>query len=215
MGSEAAVEVEHLCRGHVILVGFMGTGKSAVGRRLARRLHRPFLDTDEWIVREAGMSIPAIFAEHGEPTFRELEARAVQELQALPPHVISTGGGILGRAANGEGLRRTGVLVGLTARPEVILARTRRRQDRPLLRGAADPQARIVELLHERATWYAQADLTVDTSDLSVGEVVELICRELPSLSAMGGTIRSTWAPESCPGPANSLGAPDCGDGSA
>lgn len=164
---------------NIILVGFMGTGKSVVGKRLAARLGRVFLDTDERIVASAGRSIPEIFAAEGEGGFRARETAALQELSGLDGAVIATGGGVLGHDENVGLLRQAGTLVCLTARPGVILERTRPWKERPLLAGAPDPLAAVERLLEERAAHYALADLTVDTSDRTVEEVVDELCRVL------------------------------------
>jgi shikimate kinase len=168
----------------ILLVGFMGTGKSVVGKRLAARLGRRFVDLDEAIADTAGRSIPEIFAAEGEAGFRERETAALQALVEEAPEpgeerVIATGGGVLGRDENLALLRRLGTLVCLTARPAVILERTRPWRDRPLLAGAPDPAAVVERLLAERAPRYALADRAIDTSERDVEEVVEEICRAL------------------------------------
>lgn len=150
---------------NLVLVGFMGTGKSTLGRGAARALRRPFADTDTVVERRAGRSIPDIFAAGGEAAFRDLEAAAAADLGRPRRGVVATGGGILGRADNLAALRAGGVLVALTARPDVILARVGgagAAKRRPLLAGD-DPLQRIAALLQERAALYAQADLTLDT----------------------------------------------------
>lgn len=161
----------------------MGTGKSAVGRLLARRLHRRFCDTDCWIVREAGLPIPELFERFGETAFRDVETAAAREVSRPQALVVSTGGGILGRDENLALLRQGGYLVCLTARPEVILARTAPWENRPMLRTAANPREAVEKLLEERSARYALADWSVDTSDLTVDQVVENICTELSSRS--------------------------------
>jgi shikimate kinase len=164
---------------NIVLVGFMGTGKSVVGQRLAARLDRQFLDTDTLIVQAAGMPIPAIFAAEGEAGFRDRESAVVRTLAGITHTVVATGGGILVREENLALLRRIGPLVCLTARPPVILERTRPWADRPMLSTAPDPLAAVEQLLGERAPHYALADLMVETSDKTVEEVVDEICREL------------------------------------
>ena len=173
---------------NIILVGFMGTGKSAVGRRLARRLDRPFFDTDLWIVRRVGAPIPEIFAAKGEAAFRDEETAAARAVSRRRGVVVSTGGGILGRDQNVELLRRQGVLVCLDARPEVILARTAPWEGRPMLRTAPDPRQAVERLLEERAPRNALADWRVDTSDLEPEQVVDRICERLPSLWEIAAT---------------------------
>ena len=162
---------------NVVLIGFMGTGKTAVGRMLARRLRRPFVDLDERIVRQAGKPIPRLFAEEGEEAFRRREAKVIEQACALKGQVIAAGGGAALDPENRQRLKGSGLLVCLTARPEVIAKRTSGSPgSRPLLAGG-DRTQRIEELLKERACAYAQADRTVDTSDRSVSGVVEEILR--------------------------------------
>jgi len=174
---------------NIVLVGFMGTGKTRVGRSLARRLGRgrPF-DTDAWIVHQAAAPIPEIFARYGETAFRDLETEAVREVSRRRGLIVSTGGGILGRDENVELLRRGGALVCLEARPEVILIRTAPWDNRPMLRTAADPGLAVARLLEERAPRYTLADWSLDTSDLSPDEVVDRICARLPSLYEIAAT---------------------------
>ncbi len=153
----------------------MGTGKSAAGRLLAKQLHRPFLDLDEKIEKETGRPISEIFAEEGESGFREKEAEAVRAAAKLEAHVISAGGGVMLNDENVAVLKKCGVLVCLTARPDVILQRTLATlPSRPLLSGE-NPKGRIEELLKLREPFYARADMVIDTSDRSVEEVVEEI----------------------------------------
>lgn len=127
------------------------------------------------------MSIPRIFAELGEPAFRDLETRAAQAFSLPRKQVVSTGGGILGREDNVRLLRAGGLLVCLRARPEVVLKRTAPWDNRPMLRDEADPADAVRRLLAQREPQYAQADFAVDTSDLTVPQVVEEICARLTS----------------------------------
>ena len=150
---------------NLILVGFMGTGKSAVGKLLAKKLRRPFVDLDERIEKEAGRSIPEIFASEGEDGFREREMKAVLEISRLSGCVIATGGGVMLKEQNVEALKKSGLLVCLRARPDVILQRTLSEvSSRPLLAGE-NPKKRIEELLKVREPFYARADVSVETSD--------------------------------------------------
>ncbi len=153
----------------------MGTGKSVVGRLLAQRLKRPFLDLDRQIEKECGKPIPRIFAEDGEAAFRRMEAEAARKAAALRRHVIATGGGIMTDEENVRALKSAGAVVCLTASPDVILKRTAlTAASRPMLAGG-DPRRRIEELLQLRAPFYAKADFTVDTTDRSVEEIVQEI----------------------------------------
>ena len=155
----------------------MGTGKSVVGKLLASELNRPFLDLDEKIEKEAGRTIAQIFAEEGEAAFRRLESEAVKEVSQLTEYVIATGGGVMLDEGNVQRLKSCGSLVCLTSRPEIILKRASQSlASRPLLDGP-HPQGRIEELLTLRAPFYAKADVTMDTSERSVQEVVEEIVR--------------------------------------
>ncbi len=156
---------------NIILTGFMATGKSSVGRRLAVRLGYEFVDLDTLIEAEAGMLVPQIFEAQGEAAFRELEARMVERAAGWTGCVIATGGGAIVAARNLEALKRSGVVIALTASPEAILSRIGSGEDRPMLR-EGEKRERIRLLLEERAPAYAKADLTVDTSDRSVDEVV-------------------------------------------
>ena len=162
---------------NIVLVGFMGTGKSAVGKRLSVRLQRAFLDTDALIAAAAGQTIPEIFAAEGEGGFRDRETAFLRRLVGTTGAIIATGGGVLGRDENVALLRQIGSLVCLTARPAVILERTRPWTDRPMLSQASDPLAAVEQLLRDRAPRFALAEVTIDTSDRSVEEVVEEICR--------------------------------------
>ena len=175
-----------------MLTGFMGTGKSEVGRRLAERFGRPFLDTDEMVERRAGKTIASIFAEDGEEAFRALERASIAEATGSKGAVIALGGGAVLDSGNVACLRAAGELVCLTARPETILDRVGDVAARPLLAGC-DPRAVIIRLLDERhAAYEAAADLTVDTSDRSVDEVVEEIRRNVVAVGCGGRWKSST-----------------------
>jgi shikimate kinase len=160
---------------NIVLLGFMGTGKSAVGRRLARDLHYQFVDTDQLIEEKTGKRISELFEQEGEAHFRRLEAEVAQEVGRREQAVISTGGGIVLNPANLEALRRNGVLVSLQARPEVILKRVQKRAgQRPLLKGP-DPLSEIHRLLQERELQYRGADFTLDTSDIDAEAAAQLL----------------------------------------
>jgi shikimate kinase len=156
---------------NIILTGFMATGKTSVGRGLAARLGYEFADLDALIEAEAGMSVPQIFAAQGEPAFRDLEAHMVERAANRTGCVVATGGGAIVNPRNLEALKRSGLVIALTADPEIILSRIGRDEDRPMLRGG-EKRERIRLLLEARAPAYAQADLTIDTSDRTVDEVV-------------------------------------------
>ncbi len=160
------------------LVGFMGTGKSTVGKELSAMHHMRFVDMDEVIEYRQKRQIADIFAKEGEAFFRQLEKSLLQELAGGSNAVVSCGGGIVLDPANIALMKQTGLLVCLTARPDVVLDRTRRHTNRPLL-NVPDPRAKIAELLANRAPLYAQAEVTVDTSSFSIHQVAEAISRHI------------------------------------
>ncbi|WP_027357230.1 shikimate kinase [Desulfofundulus thermocisternus] len=160
---------------NIVLIGFMGTGKSAVGRRLAARLGREFVDTDEEIERVTGKTIAQIFARDGEIRFRSEEALVVKKIAARENLVVATGGGVVLNPENVRALQKNGVLIGLKAAPEIIYRRVKRKRNRPLLNVPGDVLERIKTLLAERAGAYAVAEFTVDTGGLTVDGVVERI----------------------------------------
>lgn len=165
---------------NIILTGFMGTGKTAVGKRLAKRLGWKFVDVDALIEAKAGMPIARIFSERGEPVFRRLERRLISQVMHDDHQVVATGGGAVLDPESRSRMRSRGLVVCLTAKPQTILARVGHRLAvRPMLAGAANPLARIRALLSQRARAYVQADLTLDTSGLTVDEVVERLWGQL------------------------------------
>jgi shikimate kinase len=158
---------------NLVLVGFMGSGKSSVGREIARRWRFRFIDTDTAIRRKYAKSIPEIFASFGEPHFRNEENLALQDLQGTNQAVIATGGGIVLQPRNHPLLRSLGVVLWLTASEEVIWERVSRNQNRPLLR-SQDPKATIRTLMSTRYPLYdSLADITVETSGLTHQEVAD------------------------------------------
>jgi shikimate kinase len=162
----------------VILTGFMATGKTEVGRRLARLLGRPFVDIDGLVEAAAGKKVAEIFAAEGESRFRDLERAAVAEACRVPDAVVATGGGTLLDPDNRRRLAASGPIVCLSAPPDEIARRIGTAKSRPLLasaNGAGDRVGRIRALLAERAPVYALATHTVDTAGLRVDEVVERV----------------------------------------
>ena len=153
-------------RPNVVLIGFMGTGKTAIGEAAAARLGYAFVDTDAVIEERARRTISRIFAEDGEPAFRRLETQVVAAVAAQGGSVIATGGGVPPSQENMRQLRRNGLIVALHAEPKAILARLGDGVDRPLL--GADPEGSVRRLLQERAAVYGAADLVIETSSLSV-----------------------------------------------
>ncbi len=167
---------------NIVLTGFMCTGKSEVGRRLAKRLGRPFVDTDQLVEARAGKTVAAIFSEDGEAAFRALERDAVAAAIANDEAVIAVGGGAVLDPLNVERLRGGGVVVCLHADADAILRRVGDVARRPLLAGG-DPRATVERLLVERGPAYrSAADVTVDTSGRKVGEVVETVREQIGRL---------------------------------
>ena len=162
---------------NLALIGFMGTGKSSVGRLVAEQLHFHFLDTDAEIETQSGLTIPEIFAQQGEAAFRERERKLVEHLASRRELVISTGGGLPVEPANLESLKTHALVVGLWASPERIWERVRNQTHRPLLQDA-DPQARIRTLLAAREPFYRQADVLINTELRSVREVAQQILHQ-------------------------------------
>jgi shikimate kinase len=159
---------------NIVLVGFMGTGKTAVARLLAKKTGMKYISTDELIEDRERRSINEIFSKSGEPYFRKVEKEAVKKVAELDRFIIDAGGGVVLDKENIQNLKRNGKIVCLAATPEVILERTKRYQHRPLL-NVESPKAKIEELLKFRAPFYARADFSVDTTNLSVEQVAERI----------------------------------------
>jgi len=160
---------------NLVLVGFMGTGKTVVGQILANRLRRGFLEMDERIAARAGKSIAEVFAQDGEAAFRRMERELVVEISEHPGFVVSAGGGVVLNPANLEDLQRTGVVVCLKAPEAVLLERLRGDRSRPLLSG--DLEQRIHDLLTVRGPLYEAIPIQVDTAGLSPEAVAEEVAR--------------------------------------
>ena len=156
----------------VVLVGMMGAGKSTIGRRLSGRLRLPFLDADLEIEAAAGMPIPDIFETHGEPHFRDGEARVIARLLETGPAVLATGGGAFMREETRSRIRDKAISIWLKADAEIIMRRVKRRADRPLLQ-TADPEATVGRLIEEREPIYRHADLTIWSRDVPHEKIVD------------------------------------------
>jgi shikimate kinase len=156
----------------IVLVGMMGAGKSSIGRRLATRLGIPFVDADAEIESAAGMTIPEIFEKHGEPYFRAGEARVIARLLDNGPQVLATGGGAIMDPNTRELIRAKGISVWLKADLDVLMKRTKRRNDRPLAE-------KIKDLLPLREPLYAQSDIIVQSRDEPHDTIVDEIIAKL------------------------------------
>jgi shikimate kinase len=162
----------------IALIGMPGSGKSSIGRRLAPRLNLPFVDADAEIERAAGMSIPEIFAKHGEAYFRDGEARVIARLLDDGPSVIATGGGALINRNTRMLIRERAISVWLKADIAVLMRRVRRKSDRPLLQGQ-DPEETLKRLLAEREPIYAEANIIVTSREGPHDAVVDAIVAEI------------------------------------
>ncbi|OIO40419.1 MAG: hypothetical protein AUJ75_00215 [Candidatus Omnitrophica bacterium CG1_02_49_10] len=159
---------------NIILIGFMGTGKTAVAKRLAERLKKKYLSVDELIEKKAGKKISRIFSDDGERAFRDIESEAARELSGYKDAVIDAGGGIVIRKENMDNLSKAGIVVCLRADADTIWKRVKDEGHRPLL-DVEDPGAKIRELLGAREEFYGKIKHSVDTSSMSVDEVVAKI----------------------------------------
>ncbi|GLK70750.1 shikimate kinase [Ancylobacter dichloromethanicus] len=162
----------------IVLVGMMGAGKSSVGKRLARRLALPFADADTEIEQAAGMTIPEIFALHGEPAFRDGEKKVIARLLEAGPMVLATGGGAYMIEETRAAIASHGISVWLKAELDVLLRRVRRRDDRPLLK-SGDPEATLARLIDQRYPVYALADVTVVSHDVPQDMMVDTVIEAL------------------------------------
>jgi shikimate kinase len=174
----------------VVLVGMMGAGKSTIGRRLSARLRLPFLDADSEIEAAAGMSISDIFESHGEPHFRDGEARVIARLLDSGPAVLATGGGAFMREETRNRISDKAVSIWLKADADIIMRRVKRRADRPLLR-TADPLATVGRLIEEREPVYAHADLTIWSRDVPHEKIVDE-CIDALHARLCGGGAKAT-----------------------
>ena len=170
---------ERLARRSIVLVGMPGSGKSAVGRRLAARLHLPFVDADEEIERAAGKPIMDIFKDHGEAHFRDGERKVIARLLNSGPQVLATGGGAFMVAETRDNVRRLGISVWIKAELQLLVRRVLKRNTRPLLQ--VDPEGVMRTLMQTRYPIYATADVTVESRDLPhdaiVAEIIEALAK--------------------------------------
>jgi len=167
----------------IVLVGLMGAGKSALGRRLAARLGLRFIDADSEIEKAAGCTIEDFFATHGEPAFREGERRVVARLLAEPPPALAPGGGAFMDPETRQRIRERGISVWLRADIELLVERVSRRDDRPLLK-EGDKREILTRLIAERYPVYAEADVVVDSEDLPHDRMVDKIVTALADYQA-------------------------------
>lgn len=176
----------------ISLVGMPGSGKSTVGRHVARQLQVPFVDTDALIEQRIGCSIRAYFELHGEPSFRDVEAEVVDDVTSSPaPRIIATGGGVVLRESNRVALHERTQVFYLRSTPEDLARRLRHDTHRPLLQGAADPLKRLRALFHERDPLYRRcAHFVVETGRPSVHTLVSMVLMQIELAGLFPGTDR-------------------------
>ena len=162
----------------IVLIGFMGAGKSSIGRALSRRLHLRLVDTDAAIEAETGQTISQLFAARGEVTFRGIETQFLERLAHQKAAIVATGGGVVTRPENWPLLRRLGVIVYLKASPDVLFERVRKHSHRPLLQ-TENPRDAFDRLLSSRVALYEQADMIVETAQRRPHEVAALLAERL------------------------------------
>jgi shikimate kinase len=165
---------------NIVLTGFMGTGKTRVGKELSRLLNMKLIDVDTEIEKAEKMTISEIFKQLGETRFREIESEMVKKLSEYKNSIISTGGGIVLRQENIDALRKNGIIICLMAEPATILKRTCNNNDRPLLQ-VEKPVEKIKELLNFRKPFYEKADIIIDTDDKTPLQVAEEIIERIKS----------------------------------
>ena len=178
IAKEAEMVRQRLGQRPIVLVGLMGAGKTSVGRRLAEKLAIPFIDADHEIEAAAGKSIKEIFADHGEPYFREGERRVIQRLIGNGAQVLATGGGAYMNEETRQRIQESGISVWLRAALPILMKRVMKRQDRPLLQNP-DPEAVMRGLIDARYPVYALADVTVESRDVQHGQMVNDVIRAL------------------------------------
>ncbi|MFN3966602.1 MAG: shikimate kinase [Endomicrobiia bacterium] len=149
---------------NIVLTGFMGTGKTVIGKLLAQKLSWEYIDTDELIEKRENMKISDIFATKGEPYFRKIETEVVKDVSKKDKCVISTGGGVVLKEENMIALEKNGIIINLSASPEIIFERTSKDKSRPLL-NKENPKEEIMKLLNFRAPYYDRCALKINTDD--------------------------------------------------
>lgn len=159
---------------NIVLIGFMGTGKTTIATTLAHRLKMRYVSTDDLIEKKEKRTINEIFTKSGEEYFRDVESSVIKEVAAMENVVIDAGGGAVIREDNLANLKSCGIVICLMADEETIIERTKKYKHRPLL-NVENPKRKLRELLAKRASFYAKADYTIDTGKLTIRQVVEKI----------------------------------------
>ena len=172
---------------NIVLIGLMGSGKSAIGRTIAKKLGRRFIDTDRFLERKIGKTITEIFNETSETTFRTLEKEIIKKVSQYIGIVIATGGGAIKDPENFNSLKQSGWIIALYASPETLYKRIAGKRVRPLLLNQEDPIKKLEEILSERKSMYAKADFQVDTENKEINDIAD----EIISLLNIDNKIRS------------------------
>lgn len=159
---------------NIILVGFMGTGKTVTAKKLSKVTGMPCVSSDELIKKQEGCSINEIFKNHGEAYFRKVEKQVIKEISAVSGQIIDAGGGVILDEENRKNLKKNGIIICLSADPEVIYDRIKSGVRRPLV-NVLNPKKRIKELLEYRKSFYEKADFHIDTTNLTISEIAERI----------------------------------------
>ena len=170
---------------NIALIGFMGTGKSSVGRMVATLLQFRFIDTDEFIEEQTDRRITEIFQTDGEPAFRELERRMLSEMARWKDTVIATGGGLAAQRGNLDALKQCAYTVCLWASPEAIWERVKHQTHRPLLHDP-DPLGKIRTLLAQREPFYRKADLLITTEQRPIRQIAQQVVHEYQAQASRG-----------------------------
>lgn len=165
-------------KSNIVLTGFMGTGKTTIGKQLARELNKEFTDTDEMIEQQTGLAISEIFATKGENYFRELESQVVQQVAKKTNMVIATGGGVVLKKENMDALRENGIIIHLKSNVDAIIRNTSKTRTRPLL-NHINTEARIIEMLKQREVYYQNHDYEIDVSLLTIRQATDKIIHRI------------------------------------
>lgn len=166
---------------NIVLTGLMGSGKTSVGKLLAKKLNYNFIDIDRLIEKETRMKIKTIFKKFGERYFRKLEKKYCKKVSKYKGYVISTGGGIVLDSENIKNLRKNGIIVNLRANPEVLWERVKHKKNRPLL-NVRNPQKVLSRIWRARKPFYDDADIIINNTKLSVSQTVEKIIKKIQKL---------------------------------
>ena len=160
---------------NIVLIGLMGSGKSAIGRTIAKKLGRRFIDTDRYLERKLGNTVPEIFEKNGEAKFRILEKETIKKISQYIGIVIATGGGVIKDPENFRYLKESGWIIALYASPETLYKRIEGKRIRPLLLNQENPIKKLEDIYNERKSMYAMADFQIDTENKEINQIADEI----------------------------------------